>query len=164
MFDKAKMLKGYTLNIDDGEIGKVKEFYFDDQHWAVRDLVATRETGLGQAGLISPYALVAVNKQHQNISIELTKKQIEDSPSLSSDEPAPAIRALRLWVLWISDVFGRPIHVGNYSYIVRDREKWRETPQNEKHGDPHLRSTRDVTGHHIRPQTVSWPRGGFQDR
>jgi uncharacterized protein YrrD len=36
MIYQTKTLKGYILNSRDGEIGKVKEFYFDDQHWAIR--------------------------------------------------------------------------------------------------------------------------------
>ena len=61
MLNKAKTLKGYKLDSLDGEIGKVKEFYFDDQHWAIRYLVA--DTGswlMGRRVLISPYALVTV--------------------------------------------------------------------------------------------------------
>ena len=71
------------MNSLDGEIGKVKEFYFDDQHWTIRYLVA--DTGnwlMDRQVLISPYALGAVNKEDQNIAINLTKKQIEHSPSL----------------------------------------------------------------------------------
>lgn len=33
--------------------------------------------------------------------------------------------------------------------VDRDREKWREVTQSEKAWDPHLRSTHDVSGHHI---------------
>ena len=40
MLRKAKDLSGYTLGARDGEIGKVREFYFDDQSWTVRYLVA----------------------------------------------------------------------------------------------------------------------------
>ena len=43
MLSIAKTLKGYQLHGLDGEIGRVKEFYFDDLHWTVRYLVA--ETG-----------------------------------------------------------------------------------------------------------------------
>lgn len=43
MLITAKTLNGYPLDNRDGEIGKVKEFYFNDQHWGVRYLVA--ETG-----------------------------------------------------------------------------------------------------------------------
>jgi hypothetical protein len=46
MLNKAKTLKGYKLDSLDGEIGKVKEFYFDDQHWTIRYLVADTGTGL----------------------------------------------------------------------------------------------------------------------
>lgn len=83
MLNKAKTLKGYKLDSLDGEFGKVKEFYFDDQHWIVRYLVA--DTGGWQTGrqvLISPYALVAAIKEEQHIAIDPTKKQIEDSPAL----------------------------------------------------------------------------------
>ncbi|MBE0669187.1 MAG: PRC-barrel domain-containing protein, partial [Anaerolineales bacterium] len=88
MLIKAKTLYGYKLDSLDGEIGKVKEFYFDDRHWTIRYLVA--DTGnwlMDRQVLISPYALAAVIKEEQHISIDLTKKQIEDSPSLNSDKP-----------------------------------------------------------------------------
>ena len=80
MLSKAKILKGYTLGSLDGEIGQVKEFYFDDQHWTIRYLVADTGNWLtGRQVLISPYALVAVSQEEQHITIDLTKKQIEDS-------------------------------------------------------------------------------------
>ena len=49
----------------------------------------------------------------------------------------------------MADVLGWPIHVGAYAYIVRDPEIWRESTQDEKAWDPNLRSTHDVSGHHI---------------
>ena len=91
MLSIAKTLKGYQLHGLDGEIGKVKEFYFDDRHWTVRYLVA--ETGnwlTGRQVLISPYALGAVIQGEQDITVELTKKQIEGSPSLDRTSPSPA--------------------------------------------------------------------------
>jgi hypothetical protein len=88
MLCRAKALKGYTLNSLDGEIGTVKEFYFDDQHWTIRYLVADTGSWLsGRQVLISPYAMVAVNMEKKNIEINLTKKKIEDSPPLDSDKP-----------------------------------------------------------------------------
>ena len=88
MLQKATTLKGYKLHGLDGEIGRVKEFYFDDRHWTIRYLVAETGNWLSDRQvLISPYALGAVNKEEQRIAIDLTKKQIEDSPPLSSDKP-----------------------------------------------------------------------------
>jgi hypothetical protein len=88
MLDKVTTLSGYTLQSLDGTLGTVKEFYFDDQHWAIRYLVADTGTWLtGRHVLVSPYALRAVNREEHSIVIALTKQQIEDSPSLSSDKP-----------------------------------------------------------------------------
>ena len=151
MLTKAKTLKGYKLHSRDAEIGKVKEFYFDDQHWTIRYLVA--DTGnwlLDRQVLISPYALVAVNKEGQYITIDLTKKQIEDSPSLNSDKPVSrqfegTYYGYYGWPMY----WNGPYMWGYYPYIVRDREKWRESTQSEKAWDHHLRSTHDVSGYHI---------------
>ena len=153
MLIEAKTLKGYKLNSLNGEIGKVKEFYFDDQHWAIRYLVADTGNWLtGRQVLISPYALVAVIEEEQHIAVDLTKKQIEDSPSLNSDKPVSrqfeeAYYGYYGWPAY----WGGPLMWGAYSYpfIMRDREKWGESTQNEKVWDPHLRSTHDVSGHHI---------------
>ena len=40
MLNKVKTLKNYKLKCLDGEIGKVKEFYFDDHNWTIRYLIA----------------------------------------------------------------------------------------------------------------------------
>lgn len=151
MLNKAKTLKGYKLDSLDGEIGKVKEFYFDDQHWTIRYLVADTGNWLtGRQVLISPYAMVAVNSDKQSIAIDLTKKQIEDSPSLNSDIPVS-----RQFEEAYYGYFGWPMYWdgpdlwGFYPDIVRDPKKWRESNPGGKAWDPHLRSTHDVSGHHI---------------
>lgn len=33
MLRNAKHLEGYALRARDGDIGHVRDFYFDDQHW-----------------------------------------------------------------------------------------------------------------------------------
>ncbi len=151
MLSRAETLKGYKMDSLDGEIGKVKEFYFDDRHWTIRYLVANTGNWLtGRQVLISPYALVAVIKGKELISIALTKKQIEDSPPLNSDRPVSrqyeeAYYGYYGWQLY----WGGPYMWGYYPQIVRDREKWREPTQGEKAWNPHLRSTHDVMGHNI---------------
>ncbi|MGV0028997.1 PRC-barrel domain-containing protein [Phormidesmis priestleyi] len=88
MLSKAKTLEGYKLANPDDEIGTIKEFYFDDYYWTIRYLVADTGNWLtGRQVLISPYALSAVVKEQHHININLTKQQIESSPSLSSDKP-----------------------------------------------------------------------------
>ena len=151
MLCKVKTLTGYTLDSLDGEIGKAKDFYFDDLHWTVRYLVADTGNWLREKQvLISPYALVAVVKEERHITVELTKKQIEDSPSLDSDKPVSrqfeeAYYGYYGWPMY----WNGPNVWGAYPHLMRDREKWKQPNLNENKWDPHLRSTHDMSGHHI---------------
>ena len=152
MLSKAKTLQSYSLQNTDGEtIAKIKEFYFDDQYWTVRYLVADTGNWLtGRQILISPYALVAVNNDHQNIVAGLTKKQIEDSPSLDSDKPVSHQFERAYYGHYGYPMYwSGPYMWGAYPYPVRDPEQWKTATQREKAWDPHLRSTYSVSGHHI---------------
>ncbi|MBU0995926.1 MAG: PRC-barrel domain-containing protein [Proteobacteria bacterium] len=151
MLHNAKELNGYKLNSIDGEIGRVKEFYFDDRHWTVRYLVADTGSWLQERQvLISPYSLAGVNTIAQHITVDLTRKQIEESPSLNSDKPVS-----RQFEDSFHGYYGYPEYwVGSYIWgtypdIVRDREKWNAFTKDDKAWDPSLRSTQEVSGHHI---------------
>jgi hypothetical protein len=151
MLIKAKTLEGFKLQSLDGEIGKVREFYFDDKYWTIRYLVADTGGWLeDRKVLISPYAMVSVIKEKQHIAINLTRKQIENSPSLDSDKPVS-----RQFERDYHTHYGWPVYWngpyvwGSYPYIVRDPEEWRKSSGGKKPWDPNLRSTHDVIGHHI---------------
>ena len=151
MLNKAKALKGYKLHSLDGEIGKVKEFYFDDQHWAIRYLVVDTGNWLTERQvLISPYALAAVSKKERHISVDLTKKQIEDSPSLDSDQPvSQQFEALYYGYYGWPMYWDGPYMWGAYPNIMHDQEKWRAAAQGERVWDTHLRSTHEVSSYYI---------------
>ena len=54
----VKDLKGNAIGATDGDIGKLDDFYFDDEFWTIRYLVA--ETGnwlLNRKVLVSPFAI-----------------------------------------------------------------------------------------------------------
>jgi hypothetical protein len=81
MLRQVKELNGCKLGARDGEIGHVREFYFEDVNWTVRYLVA--DTGnwlLSRRVLISLYALDPLRKADKIIPVELTKKHIENAP------------------------------------------------------------------------------------
>jgi hypothetical protein len=190
MLIKAKTLNGYTLHSLDGEIGKVQEFYFDDKHWAIRYLIANTGNWLtGRQVLISPHALAAVNKEEQSIAVELTKKQIEDSPSLDRDKPVS-----RQFERAYYGYYGYPMYwggpymwgtsyypynmgaagqglgfaqgVGSYGLgasatVKPNSEPLRESAQNAGTWDAHLRSTRAVSGYHI--EAADGPIGHIED-
>jgi len=155
MLSKVKLLHGYSIqNTKDETIGKVKDIYFDDRHWTVRYLVANTGNWLmGRQVLLSPYALVAVNADHENIVADLTKKQIEDSPSLDSDKPVSKQFESDYYGYygWPTYWYG-PYSWGYYPYLERDRSKWGHLSQKEKAWDHHLRSCHEVTGYGIQAQ------------
>jgi stress response protein YsnF len=151
MLIKAKTLKGYKLDSIDGEIGKVKEFYFDDKHWAIRYLVADTGTWLtDNQVLLSPYVLVSVNKEEENIGVNLTKKQIENSPPLESHKPVSKQfeEELQGYYRWPT-YWGGSDMWGDYPNIVHDSNEWKESGQNKKTWDPNLHSSNFVTGQNI---------------
>ncbi len=151
MLIKAKTLNGYKLNAKDGEIGAVKEFYFDDRYWTIRYLVAHTGSWLvDRQVLISPYSFGAVQKAEELLEIDLTKKQIENCPSLDSDKPVSRQYEERFYGYYDWPIYwGGPMMWGSYSYISRDRDEWKRVTHHEKMWDPNLRSTHDVIGHHI---------------
>ena len=151
MLHKIKALKGYRLDSLDGEIGKVKEFYFDDKYWTIRYLVADSGNWLSdRLVLISPHALLAVNKEEQNIAINLTKKQIEDSPPLKSDKPVSQQYENEYYIYYGWPTYWMGSYPwGPYPYIVHNRGVFSREDAEKKKWDPHLRSTNVVSGYHI---------------
>ena len=124
MLIRAKTLVGYKLDSLDGEIGKVKEFYFDDRHWTIRYLIAETGSWLkGRQVLISPFALIGVNKEERNIAIDLVKKQIEKSPPLESDKPVSRQFEQAYYGYYgYPTYWGGPCNWGPSPYPMRDRE------------------------------------------
>lgn len=154
MLSKAKTLEGYKLHGRDGEIGKVADFYFDDKHWTIRYLVA--ETGswlTDRQVLISPHALGAANKEEQFIAVDLTKKQIEGSPSLPNyqlitHEFEDAYYGYYGWPMYWQGSY----MWGAYPYIMRVQEDLMKLTRGGKKPDHRLRSTRDVSSYTLQAE------------
>ena len=71
-----------------GEIGHVRDFYFDDKNWTVRYVVA--DTGGWLAArqvLISRHALGHLYPNGKVLLVNLTRQQIEESPSIDEHKP-----------------------------------------------------------------------------
>jgi hypothetical protein len=88
MLHSIQELYGEKLRATDGEIGHVRDFYFDDKSWTVRYLVA--DTGgwlTGRQVLISPQALGVLHPKEKALLVNLTKEQIEKSPSIDEHKP-----------------------------------------------------------------------------
>jgi len=83
-------MKGYAIGATDGDIGKLDDFYFDDESWTIRYLVA--ETGnwlLDRKVLISPFALARrfINEAAQ---CNADKEASRGEPSIDTTSGFPA--------------------------------------------------------------------------
>jgi hypothetical protein len=117
MLRSVTHLQGATIHATDGEIGKVDQFYFDDETWAIRYLVAnTSHWPAGRLVLISPIALVQRNWESKRLDVALTKKQIENSPPIDTHKPVlTAARGRIPGLLRLSLLLGRTQPVGSWS-------------------------------------------------
>jgi hypothetical protein len=133
MLINAKSLTGFTLNCLDGEIGTVKEFFFYDKLWTICYLVA--DTGSWFAGrqmLISPHLLGTVMEDTRQITIAMTKKQIEGRLFLDSELLQKYSRSLKAQDLFLRntrEVGGHHIQaadgkIGHVEDFVIDDELW----------------------------------------
>jgi hypothetical protein len=150
MLQLAGDLRGYKLIARDGEIGKAEEFYFDDRSWAVRYLIADTGGWLnGRQVLISPYSLDPARQNDQVIPVDLTKKQIENGPSLDTHKPVSRQYEILYYSFYGWPAYwGGPYMWGDSAYPQR-QGRWSGAPRHKKDDDPHLRSTNDVTGRTI---------------
>jgi hypothetical protein len=146
-------LMGYTLQAEDGEIGRCKDFLFDDQRWTIRYMVADTGTWLsGRKVLVSPIALGTPDREGKRFPVKLTREKIKESPPL--DEDAPVSRQYEARWLdhygWSYYWFGGGLWGPGASpteLYVKGKEKVKgKEPQPE---ESRLRSVKEVTGYHI---------------
>jgi hypothetical protein len=158
MLKSADKMEGFKLNANDGEIGKVNTFLFNDESWEIMYLVA--DTGnwlIDKLVLISPVAMRQLSEDEKSIPVNLTKEQIENSPPISEHEPVSRQYEQQLFgyyrwpVYWNAGAGYYPFAAGYPDTAppmvqeIADRQK--NKPQTE--GDSHLRSTREVKGYNI---------------
>ena len=88
MLNSVSHLERSTITATDGEIGHVRDVYFDDQAWAIRYLVIDCGTWLaGREVLISPYAVKQPLGSVKNLDVSLTRQQVEMSPDTDTHQP-----------------------------------------------------------------------------
>jgi len=151
----VKDLKGYAIGATDGDIGNLDDFYFDDESWTIRYLVA--ETGnwlINSKVLISPFALGKADLSRKRLNVTLTKKQVEESPSIDTDKPVS-----RQYEAAYLDYYGFPYYWGGPALwgpmpypqlsLASQMRNEEARAEREEANDWHLRSADKVTGYHI---------------
>jgi uncharacterized protein YrrD len=88
MLHTIKELTGLKVGAKDGELGKVKDAYFDDDRWVIRHLVVDCGSWLSERDvLISPRSVRGIDWNDEVIEVDLTKQQLKDSPPIDTDRP-----------------------------------------------------------------------------
>jgi sporulation protein YlmC with PRC-barrel domain len=158
MLRNIKQLYGNKLGASDGDIGHVKDFYFDDTTWAVRYLVADTGSWLpGRQVLISPHAFGSLHQDGKVLRANLTRKQIENSPSIESHKPVS-----RQYEEEYYRYYGWPYYwqgsalwgMSGFPILELPAKPLPSEPATAsgtqpERADAHLRSTQTVNGYHV---------------
>jgi hypothetical protein len=152
MLRNVSTILNFVLSAEDGEIGRCKDFLFDDEKWAIRYMVAdTRKWLPGRKVLISPISLGAVDWSTRLFQVELTRRQIEDSPSLEEDAPVS-----RQYEMMFNTYFATSSYWGGTNLWGRHPNPALLRGEHDKLAtdfegpeDNHLRSVKEVTGYNI---------------
>lgn len=159
MIRSINHLHGDKLHATDGQLGHVKDFYFDDQNWVIRYVVADTGSWLTERQvLIPPHSFVSVDQNGKVLGVNLSKKQIEDSPSIDSHKPVSRqyeeeyYRYFGWPFYWQGDVMwgvsGAPAM--ELPLQPMTNEPWPSAIPKPGAADSHLRSAQAVSGYHIK--------------
>jgi sporulation protein YlmC with PRC-barrel domain len=157
MLRSIKQFYGKKLGASDGDIGHVKNFYFNDQQWAVRYVVADTGSWLtGRLVLISPHAFGDLYQDGDCLLVNLTRQQIENSPAIESHKPVS-----RQYEEEYYRYYGWPSYwegggmwgMGGFPvapppHLMPSEQASRGSRPHDG-DDPHLRSTQACNGYHI---------------
>lgn len=166
MLRKLSGLHGHSIGASDGDIGRIVDFYFDDESWTVRHVVVDTGGWLsGRQVLVSPMSFRSVDWEHDRVAVNLTKDQIENSPSIDTDKPISRQQEVDYYgyygmpYYWTGPYrwglsgapfgYGAPAGVAPVppaSGTAAEREVF---ARQHREGDPRLRSASAVNGYYL---------------
>ena len=172
MLRSTKDLENFNINATDGQIGHVKDFYFDDDSWVIRYLVVDAGSWLSSRKvLISPISVHQPDWLEKTLSVSITKDQVKNSPDIDTDKPVSRQNEEQTlgyygypyyWGgdgLWGGGLYPYEMAPGYAGYGAdrvdrkeREREEaaaLRAERARHRNDDPHLRSCNAVNGYHI---------------
>ena len=150
MLESTHKLIGFSLATAEGDIGEIKDFYFDDQNWNIRYLVV--ETGnwlFGRKVLISPYAILGISQEKKIVKVNMTKDQVKSSPAIDTDLPVSKQLEKK-----INDYYAWP-HYGSAGMgypttgMIKVSKAVKSDAYDNSTADKHLRSYRHVRDYKV---------------
>jgi hypothetical protein len=158
MLRSMKDMEDYAIVATDGIIGRVADYYFDDEGWAIRYLVvkfAGDDADASREVLISPISIGTPNWVDKLLPVNLTQRQIESSPDIDTAKPISRQQELgylgyygygRYWGgggLWGAGLYPDVLQAGLQPPAALSHGAA------DSHQDPHLRSGNAVMRYYV---------------
>jgi hypothetical protein len=159
MLRNLKDLQHFSIKAKDGDLGSVEEFYFDDEKWVVRYMVANTGNWLsGRLVLISPISVHRIDWKKKQIQLMLTQQQIKEAPDIDLRKPVSRQQEERYYTHYAWPVYWRGAGIWGVSMHAtalakseanKQPEEIEENDRQDGRYDRHLRSSKEVIGYHI---------------
>jgi hypothetical protein len=134
MMIRSETIFGSEVRATDGDVGKVKDLFFDDLNWGVRYLVVEAGGWLtGRHVLLSPTVVGQCDWTNMRVDVRLTRQQVKDSPPVDTDLPLSRQKQIDL--------------ARHYGWADQWPGAFEEAASTQ--GDPHLRSAKEVDGYYL---------------
>ncbi|MFI4911276.1 MAG: PRC-barrel domain-containing protein [Sedimentisphaeraceae bacterium JB056] len=153
MLLSANHLIDFDVEAIDGNIGNVKDIYFDDTEWVIRYIVVDTGKFLpGKRVLLSPKSFGHPQAMHKIMPVDLTCEKVKSSPDASTELPVSKLEEIELhkyynWIpYWDNDFLTYPSPILTPPPIDKGEMKEFE----EKVENTSLRSLGEVIGYHIK--------------
>lgn len=170
MLRNLNELENYVIQATDGDIGHLKDCYFEDDTWVVRYFVVDAGTLLTRRMvLVSPISVHRSDWLGRSLAVSITRDQVKHSPDIDTDQPVSRQNEVQYlgyygyppyWGggdLWGAGSYPDALVPGHAAgerldHHVRERELevyLSAEKARHRNDDPHLRSCKAVTGYRI---------------
>jgi uncharacterized protein YrrD len=157
MLKSVKTLDGFVIAATDGQLGRVKDIYFDDEQWTIRYFeVDTGGWLTGRRVLLSPISVTSIDWTHETIHVRLTKQEVQNSPGIETAKPVSRQHETALFNYYGYPYYWTGPYIWGYTaFPMMAGQPPLEDPtlhtrdDSQQEGDPHLRSKDEVVGYDI---------------
>jgi hypothetical protein len=149
MIFQVKELRKYDIHARDGIVGRVDDFYFDDFEWGLRYLIISGNEEMEERKLlISTIALNQPDFNNSQLSIDLSKGILKNSPEVKLDRPITREEEIALHSYYQWPFYWEAAGVSAYPFVemVSNMKK----QEAEEEGVHLLRSINQVLGLNIK--------------
>jgi hypothetical protein len=157
MLRNIKELEECSVAATDGMLGRVRDFYFEDDSWVIRYFVVEASYQEPRRRvLISPISVGLPNWSANRLPVNITREQVANSPDIDTDKPVSRQQEVgylgyygygTYWGgggLWGAGIYPDILQAG-----LQPHEPYASDGISERHDDPHLRSVNTVLRYYV---------------